>query len=191
MMASKVSKKTDTKPNMVLLALMSILVGWIFGYIIGSSNSSESVKESTSNNATVHAHEQFELGKDTKNIPTVKVLAVQDKKAGWNLSLVTSNFSFTPEDVNGKDVVGEGHAHLWVDGEKITRLYGNHYYIDALSQGDHEITVTLNTNSHKDYVVDGKQIADTITVTEDRVANASADTHSHDEDGEPVDSMHN
>lgn len=36
-------------------------------------------------------------------------------------------------------------AHLSVDGTKITRLYGNWYYLESLPAGRHEITVSLNT----------------------------------------------
>jgi hypothetical protein len=123
------------------------------------------------------------LDPNSKDLPDVKVLAEEDSMGGWNISLVTTNFTFTPENVGGEDVEGEGHAHLYVDGEKVTRLYGNHYYLSAQGEGDHEITVTLNANSHKDYTVDGELVSGTTTVTEMSEA-TETDDHAHDEDGE-------
>lgn len=54
---------------------------------------------------------------------------------------------------------GEGHAHLYVDGQKIARLYGKWYHIEELSPGQHEITVTLNANDHREYAVNGENIS--------------------------------
>jgi hypothetical protein len=61
-------------------------------------------------------------------------------------------------------VAGEGHAHLYIDGKKITRLYGEWYFIPSLKPGTHTIRVTLNANTHEDYAVGGKLVEDTVTV---------------------------
>ena len=42
-----------------------------------------------------------------------------DGKAGFNVRIVPTNFTWAPENVNGDDVAGEGHAHLYLDGEQI------------------------------------------------------------------------
>jgi len=57
-------------------------------------------------------------------------------------------------------VPSEGHAHLYIDGKKVTRLYGEWYHIPSLSPGTHKITVTLNANSHEDLMVKGKVVSD-------------------------------
>ena len=46
---------------------------------------------------------------------------------------------------------GAGHAHLYVDGRQVGRLYGRLHDIASLPPGPHEINVTLNTNDHRPY----------------------------------------
>ena len=55
---------------------------------------------------------------------------------------------------------GEGHAHLYLDGQKIARVYGEWYHLPKL-EGDHELRVTLNTNDHQDYAVKGEVVGAT------------------------------
>lgn len=64
------------------------------------------------------------------------------------------------ENINKAAKPGEGHAHLQVNGKKITRLYG-WYYLENLQPGKNEITVSLNVNSHKTLAHNGKMIQDT------------------------------
>ena len=110
----------------------------------------------------MHAHEQMEL--PTQNAPTVALSVTPDAKAGWNLQIQTTNFEFAPERASSEHIAGEGHAHLYIDGEKITRVYGNWYYLPELTPGEHEIEVTLNSNSHEDLVVDGVAISASKTI---------------------------
>ncbi|NET55883.1 MAG: hypothetical protein F6K47_06855 [Symploca sp. SIO2E6] len=94
-------------------------------------------------------------------IPRVDLIVHQDTMKGWNLEIKVSNFKFAPENANKEHISGEGHAHLYINGEKITRLYGNWFYLDHLEPGRHEITVTLNSNSHENLVYNEQIIADT------------------------------
>lgn len=88
-----------------------------------------------------------------------------DAISGLNIRVTTTGFTFTPEDANGDDVQGEGHAHIYVDGVKITRLYGPDYHLTAVEPGEREIRVSLNTNSHADYVRGARLIDAVQTVT--------------------------
>ena len=102
-------------------------------------------------------------------IPTVTVEAIRDAKSGWNIHVVTTDFTFTPEKVNETETVpGEGHGHLYVDGQKISRLYGDWYHFDGdLGGGDHEVRVELNANDHRPYVSGGEPIDATTTISVD------------------------
>ena len=103
-----------------------------------------------------HSHATREAA-DPENAPTVTSLSVwQDPDKGWNLSFATDNFTFTPDYVGGEHVANEGHAHLYVNGEKLARLYSTDYHIESLPQGENTIRVSLNTNKHDEYVVDGQ-----------------------------------
>jgi hypothetical protein len=84
---------------------------------------------------------------------------MRDSVGGWNIHLRTKNFRFAPENVNGHPVPGEGHAHLYVDGEKVARLNGPWFHLGSLSPGRHTIQVTLNANNHASLVLHGEPVA--------------------------------
>jgi len=91
-------------------------------------------------------------------IPSVKLVVHPDTMRGYNLEVQTTNFKFAPEDVNKAAKPGEGHAHLYVNGKKITRLYSSWYYLDNLKPGKNEIRVSLNANNHQVLAHNGKMI---------------------------------
>ncbi|MGH8001360.1 MAG: hypothetical protein ACREPR_18545 [Brasilonema sp.] len=48
-----------------------------------------------------------------------------------------------------------------MNGQKVTRLYSNWYYLENLPPGKNRITVSLNTNTHEGFIYNGKLIQDT------------------------------
>jgi hypothetical protein len=111
-----------------------------------------------------HEHSTIEVSAN-QPIPTVALIAHPDGQQGWNLEVQTANFSFAPERIGqAGDATNEGHAHLYIDGVKITRLYGNWYYLESLAPGKHEITVSLNTNGHAALMHNGQPIQATVIV---------------------------
>ena len=114
-----------------------------------------------------HGHHQPGSGIDVSNLryaPAVKLHAIKDEAAGWNLHLQTENFVFTPEKINEKPVLGQGHAHLYIDGKKIARLYGPWFHLGKIQPGHHEIKVVLNANDHAPFMIDGKEVASTVMI---------------------------
>jgi len=107
-------------------------------------------------------------------------------KSGINIRIDTESFAFTPENVTGDNVAGQGHAHFYVNGEKIGRVYEEWAHLDGLPPGDHELRVTLNANSHAEYALDGATIEDTVTFT---IPEAGDDAHAHAEMVEGVKGM--
>lgn len=87
--------------------------------------------------------------------------------------MTTSGFRWAPERASGEHRDGEGHAHVYVDGDKLGRLYGPWMHL-ALDAGDHEIRVTLNGNDHRDYLVDGDVVEARGRVTVETSAGAMA-----------------
>lgn len=110
-----------------------------------------------------HSHGTMEVSSDLP-VPAVELVASEDAVQGWNLETKVTNFSYVPEDVNQTSLQSEGHAHLYVNGEKIARLYGPWYYLSDLPAGSNEVKVTLNTNDHKDLTRNGEVISDTVTI---------------------------
>lgn len=169
------------KNTVAIISVIALLMGWTGGYLLASSSSDSDESSSVmQEEAMVHAHETYELDPAEADIPSVQLLAEKDSKSGWNLTLETENFEFDPQSVNGENEEGKGHAHLWVDGVKLTRLYSNNFYLDNLEPGEHELSVTLNTNQHQDYVVNGEIIRSNIDVVEDRnLDGADSGSHTH------------
>jgi hypothetical protein len=110
-----------------------------------------------------HEHSMLEIPTG-QLLPTVSLISYPDPQRGWNLEIQVTNFKFAPENINQPSIPTEGHAHLYVDGKKITRLYSNWYYLENLAPGKHEITVSLNTNGHETLMHDGKPIQATIAL---------------------------
>lgn len=104
-----------------------------------------------------HAHKTMIIPPG-QPVPTVSLDVKPDAMSGWNLQVKVTNFAFAPERVNTKGVTTEGHAHLYIDGKKVTRLYGPWYYLSNLSPGQHTITVTLNGNGHEELIYNSKPI---------------------------------
>lgn len=98
-------------------------------------------------------------------VPQLSLSVEPDAMRGWNLNAAVENFAFAPERVNQESSTTEGHAHLFINGEKITRLYGPWYYIPALPVGEHEIRVELNANGHEALQSKGETIAATVKLT--------------------------
>lgn len=111
-----------------------------------------------------HGHDRLEVPAGAP-VPTLAVTVERDAKAGWNVRLVTTNFRFAPEHASGPHIPGEGHAHLFVDGKKVARLYCPWYHLEGLRPGRHEIRATLNANTHAELAVGGRVIEAVVAVT--------------------------
>lgn len=102
---------------------------------------------------------------DVEEAPTVKINVFPDPVGGYNVRLSTQRFVFAPQNSGKEDVTGEGHAHLYVDGIKIARVYGEWFHIPGLATGTRVIRASLNGNSHAAYYLNQEPIADTVTIT--------------------------
>ena len=95
----------------------------------------------------------------------VGIDADPDEDGGVMVHIVTEGWRWAPENVNGEHVPGEGHAHAYVDDEKVNRVYGPYYYLSGLAAGERHIRVTLNANSHNDLVYGGAPVEASAIVT--------------------------
>ncbi len=105
---------------------------------------------------------------DWERQPALELSVSATDSGGWNLHIRTEHFRFAPEHADGQHVRGEGHAHLYVDGRKAGRIYGNWHYIPPLPAGTHELRVTLNANHHGPYTAQGVPISAELTVEQER-----------------------
>lgn len=99
-------------------------------------------------------------------LPELALALSPDGPGAWNLHMMTQNFRFTPEAVNGPHQPGTGHAHIYVNGTKLARTYGPWFQLTGLRGGD-MVRVTLNANSHDELANGDTPIAAMITVPEE------------------------
>ncbi|HEY9630243.1 MAG TPA: hypothetical protein V6C84_23365 [Coleofasciculaceae cyanobacterium] len=131
----------------------------LFPAAIAHSDSGHSSHAGSSHEGMTEEHEHGAIDIPANQpVPVVQLIAHPDAQQGWNLEVQVTNFKFAPEHVNQASTPTEGHAHLYVDGQKITRLYGNWYYLNGLTPGAHEITVSLNANGHETLMYQGEPL---------------------------------
>ena len=93
-------------------------------------------------------------------VPTLSLSLEKDSMSGWNVFFSTNHFTLTGIGVGGEYKTGEGHAHLYLDGRKIARIYGNAYQLPELAPGRYHLRATLNSHDHNRLAINGKEIAD-------------------------------
>lgn len=100
--------------------------------------------------------------------PTLAMnVSKESDTGGWEVNVETKNFRFAKELADGDHVAGTGHGHIYINGVKLGRLYGNAASIGALPKGNHVVRATLNTNNHQTYMVAGKRVTATATIVVD------------------------
>lgn len=111
-------------------------------------------------------------------VPTITIELAEDANSGWNLHVITENFAFAPERAGTEHYPGEGHAHIYVNGKMLARMYGQWFHVPQLGPGRHQIMVTLNSNDHNAYTINGQIISDTAVVTVEAEEEESSDSSS-------------
>jgi hypothetical protein len=143
--------------------MMLLVIGLIFGagigFLIAASNgvTLDGHDHATDHGAQSGGHDHSAMmpisvpaGADA---PTLAATVLKDPMSGWNLQIAVTNFRFSPEHASLEHIAGEGHAHAYVNGEKIARVYGNWLHIEQLPEGDVTVEVALNSNDHKPLAV--------------------------------------
>ena len=119
--------------------------------------------------AHAHGHQTL-MEMDAASAPSLEMSLEPLDGGAWHLHLETARFQFSEEHADQPHVAGEGHAHLYINGKKIGRLYGSPSRIDALPPGLHEIKVGLYTNDHAAYASGGREIAERFVVLVQKLA---------------------
>ena len=96
--------------------------------------------------------------------PGLEIKLTKDPMAGWNLQVIPQNFRFAPEHASTTDINGEGHAHVYINGIKLGRLYGSWLHLSDLPMGKVEVKVSLNGNSHSPLAVDDVPVSASVTL---------------------------
>lgn len=78
--------------------------------------------------------------------------------AGFDINLALNNFTFVRAADDATHVPNEGHAHVYLNGLKLGRLYETQYKLGALLPGDYVLRVALNTHDHRPYVANASPV---------------------------------
>jgi hypothetical protein len=113
-----------------------------------------------------HGHSSIEVDA-TLPIPQVAIAIAPDSASGWNLEIITTDFELTGATAGQANSPDQGHAHLYANGVKIARVYGNWYHIPTLPTGEVDLEVVLNSNQHQTLIHNGEPIAASTTIVID------------------------
>jgi len=125
----------------------------------------------------MHEHDGM-VAVAAEGAPEVAIDVVADPAGGVNIRVTTENFTASPESASSDHVDGQGHFHLYVDGEKVLRFYNEWIYYAGVVEGDVEIAVGLSANDHRAYAIDGAEIRAAVTFTVPEHAHSG---HSHED----------
>ena len=110
------------------------------------------------------SHGNYDISQEAVIPKIVDFKVLKDPMSGWNINLEVADFHFAPEHASQTHQEGEGHAHLYVNGNKIARLYGNWFHILEFVKAKNEVKVTLNTNDHQTLIFKGQPIERKIVI---------------------------
>ncbi len=129
-----------------------------------SQNMDKSMNKSMDMN---HNHSPLELPK-TARVPKLTISLSEDDMTGYNLHLQTADFQLESPINSGNHPVNimEGHAHLYINGTKIQRIYAQDVHVSGklIKEGMNQISVTLNSHGHNGWQKDGKAVVSTIFI---------------------------
>lgn len=168
----------------IVLPVIALVVGVFMGVAMEKANPTF---EDPHGHGAHDEHAQHELRNVEGVAPSVDLILHEVSEGEFVAQILTTNFRLSPLGVSGEDVSGEGHAHIYVDGEKKNRVLGEWYNLGKLSEGDREISVRLSSNDHFELAVDGEIIADTEIA---HVGHGEHDDHDDHHDAEDV-HLHN
>ncbi|MFI2415548.1 hypothetical protein [Streptomyces sp. NPDC018947] len=95
---------------------------------------------------------------------------------GWDVRLTVRAFRFSPRGTPARAVPGRGVAHLFVDGDLVTRLRGPRHRLAAglVPRGTHRVTARLYADDGTVWAVGGEPVESTADVTASHARPAGA-----------------
>lgn len=139
---SKSGQRLTTMINFLLLATFLLLAATALPQkaLAGHPNESE----------MAHPPQEIPTGLVA---PQLALELLADEMAGFNLTIHTKNYRLIPPNLAYKETLTqlEGHAHLYINGVKIQRIYGPYIHLPRklFRPGINQITVSLNGHNHR------------------------------------------
>lgn len=151
--------------KLLILALPIVAVGVALAFFLSNTAPVEHAH-------AAHDHHQNQEIPANALTPEVSLQVVKDAMSGFNLTLVLSNYQMMlpADDLTQISVADNtrlsGHAHLYVNGQKIQRVYGRFVHIPKtlLKAGENKIRVTLNNHNHANWSLNGSVVQSELSV---------------------------
>ena len=124
-----------------------IVVGWILA-------SSTILPTHAQANSAASVHEIVQ-----EAAPQATLAIQKDPTGGFNVQVVTANFVWRPEMASMQHIPGEGHAHVYLDGRKIMRIYNEWFHLNTFQfstkPGEQLLSIEFVGNDHAPYTIQG------------------------------------
>ncbi|MEP3394134.1 MAG: copper chaperone PCu(A)C [Litoreibacter sp.] len=92
-------------------------------------------------------------GVQSEQNPTITLTALSGFSAdGGEISIAVENFTFVRAENDAPHVPNHGHAHIYLNGLKLGRLYDTAFSLGPILPGAYELVVSLNSNTHQPYM---------------------------------------
>lgn len=149
------------------MKLRSLLLTFAFS-ALGSTSALAAHPDSNDQAHTHHHHGSKAVPESVKDA-CFKVDIEADGTTGFNLKLNANGFRFqTPVKAWQPKTPSHysGHAHLMVNGTKITRVYSEQFYFSKshLNEGLNSIKLILASDDHENWMFGEEQVQAVITV---------------------------
>lgn len=114
-----------------------------------------------------HSHSKTRAVPADAPRPSLSVTAQPQSadRSTWLITIAPKNFRFIPLTQNIPSSVQEGHAHVYLNGQKLGRTHTTTYELQSIPKGTHQVRVVLSTNGHEEITVQGQPVSGTVTIT--------------------------
>ena len=151
--------------------MATIVTGWILAVATIIPSQAQS-------NGAISVHE---IAQEAAPQATLKLQ--KDPTGGFNVHVVTTNFMWRPEMASMQHVPGEGHAHVYLDGRKIMRIYNEWFHLNtyqfSTKPGEQLLSIEFVGNDHAPYTIQGLPVGaeQIVDVPSDEIQPASSDNN--------------
>jgi len=149
--------------------LVTILTGWMLAV-------ATVIPSQAQTNGTISIHE---IAQEAAPQATLEIQ--KDPTGGFNVQVKTTNFLWRPEMASMQHVAGEGHAHVYLDGRKIMRIYNEWFHLNTYQfstrSGEQLLSIEFVGNDHAPYTIEGLPVGveQVVDVPSDEIQPASGD----------------
>jgi hypothetical protein len=119
--------------------------------------------------SNIFSHHPGHKVEATAPYPSINLEITKDSIDGYNLFIDLKNFKIEPSQVGLITKTNTGYLHLFVNDIKIGRIYSNWFHIPIrfFNLKENYIKVTLNTNLHGAFTIDGEPILAELKIIND------------------------